>query len=149
MKLKFHDSTIIELTLSERNLLSLLTKCYIVDSARTLESGDVFAADGEKLIGVFRVVAEKDEDHYEGREYPPGKMHPTTEAMLSIIKQYLVLPKPEILNFNQAMARVQEVFPEVAAETAEGQLVLYTNMAYDLDENGMQKDPVQLTKYEP
>ena len=59
-------------TLSKRNLLALLHKLEMAGSFRTLISPD------EKLA----ISVETDEEHYGGRDHPPGEMHPQTEAFL-------------------------------------------------------------------
>ncbi len=63
------------ITLSQRNLLSLLAKLagFPAGSACTI----TFAGeDGPSLV----VHAEPDEEHYAARLAPPGRMHPETEA---------------------------------------------------------------------
>lgn len=70
------NGPVIGVWLSERNLLSLLTKLYEEDSARTLVSPN----------NDFVVTAEHDADHYDGRLAPPGPMHPRTEAVLKAIR---------------------------------------------------------------
>lgn len=74
-----------EIKLSERNLLSLLSKLHTPGSACTLESNDLWYGDVEGY-GSFRVIAESDGVHYDGREFPPGAMHPHTEEILKFIK---------------------------------------------------------------
>jgi len=69
-------------TLSERNLKTLLTKLQWPESARTIGSNDVYV-DGKMVWGeTFDVVAESDEQHYGNRPAPPGPMHPKTEEDL-------------------------------------------------------------------
>ena len=63
------------ITLSQRNLLTLLAKLegFPPRSACTITfPGD----DGPSLV----VHAESDEEHYATRTAPPGRMHPDTEA---------------------------------------------------------------------
>lgn len=56
----------VEVVLSRRNLLSLLSKLDHDWSARTIFNGDIV------------VRAEEDDEHYGDRT--PGQMHPATEA---------------------------------------------------------------------
>lgn len=84
----------VEGVLSERNLLSLLDKLYWEESARTLTSEDCYVTneEGERVqVGhiQFRMVSEKDEDHYADRpgQYRGG-MHPKTEQTLRTIREH-------------------------------------------------------------
>jgi hypothetical protein len=71
-------------TLSERNLKSLLVKLQ-QPSWRTIVSNHVYRADGTPLTNVLLVVrGEHDDVHYADRE-PPGPMHPNTEQALRLI----------------------------------------------------------------
>jgi len=63
----------IEITLSRRNLLSLLHKLEMPGSARTIVK---YSEDGEEVY----VIAETDEIVYADR--PPGNMHPETEQFV-------------------------------------------------------------------
>lgn len=69
-----------KVTLSERNLLVLLSKLYTDGSACTLVNNDVLE-DGEQAGGYFAVSAQKDDVHYIDRP-PPGEMHPLAEAVV-------------------------------------------------------------------
>ncbi len=62
----------IEIVLSKRNLLTLLSKLEWPDSAKTITDGDIY------------VRAESDEIHYKDRD--PGPMHPRTEIDLLLNK---------------------------------------------------------------
>lgn len=76
MKLDIEDR-LVRVTLSKRNLLSLLTKLDMQGSHRT-----IFTLDNPHAVLV--VTAETDEQHYGDREYPPGEMHPQTEADIAV-----------------------------------------------------------------
>ena len=67
----------VEITLSQRNLLTLLAKLagFPPGSACTI----TFPCDDGPLLVVH---AESDEEHYGTRPTPPGPMHPETEARL-------------------------------------------------------------------
>jgi hypothetical protein len=78
----------LEVTLSERNLLVLLSKLYTPGSARTL----VVAADIPSAFQEVLIRAEPDELHYAdpvrgGR--PPGRMHPVAEIACAALKDAL------------------------------------------------------------
>ena len=64
-------------TLSRRNLLTLLAKLEIPGSSRTIIKPD----------GTY-VIAEPDELHYQGR-VPPGPMTPETEEIATVIDHAL------------------------------------------------------------
>ena len=66
------------LVLSERNLLSLLTKLNQAGSARTIES----PAEAD-----FSVSSETDIEHYGARGYGPGPMHPATERLVALLRE--------------------------------------------------------------
>ena len=69
------DGRTLTVTLSRRNLLSLLQKLDgMGDSARTLFRD---CDNGWRVV----VTAEPDAQHYEGRQ--PGVMHPLTEAAIT------------------------------------------------------------------
>jgi hypothetical protein len=70
------------LFLSERNLLSLLTKLHTEGSQCTIEGGDDCMLDDYPM----RVKAEPDDVHYGGREYGPGLMHPVTEQLVKALR---------------------------------------------------------------
>lgn len=87
MKLQFKPGKV-EVTLSERNLLTMLDKLQWEDSSREIQSNDVRNPDGEYLNGIlFCLHAETDEEHYGRRLDPPGAMHPDTEAALAALKR--------------------------------------------------------------
>lgn len=65
-------------TLSRRNLLSLLHKLDMPGSARTLRS-----ANCQQQGWVLEVRCEDDEEHYGARGFGPGEMHPETEDFLA------------------------------------------------------------------
>jgi hypothetical protein len=67
-----------KVVLSERNLLTLLTKLYTPGSACEIKGG-------EDALGLS-VHAEPDTVHYGGREVPAGRMHPGTERVLRAIQ---------------------------------------------------------------
>ena len=75
MRLELREDGGIQLTLSRRNLLTLLRKLdgHPADSKCTIEGGDDAA-------GVF-VKAEEDDVHYADR--PAGRMHPETEMHIT------------------------------------------------------------------
>jgi len=73
---------VIEVVLSERNLLSLFSKLFIEDSARTLYNGDV--PDGY----VLKLVAEDDDTHYESPTRMgarAGFIHPDTQNLVNAL----------------------------------------------------------------
>lgn len=80
---KYDGRVQVRVTLSRRNLLSLLHKLDLAGSARRIENDYVFqyAQPSDDYILVLRV--EDDEQHYEGRPVPPGVMHPETEAFIA------------------------------------------------------------------
>lgn len=76
--------------LSERNLLSLLSKLYTKGSYVGMYSNDCLFAythegDPEPVSGLLIVRGQTDKEHYEDREEPPGEMHPVTEIMLVVL----------------------------------------------------------------
>ena len=75
------DAPQVVVTLSERNLQTLLHKLTVPTSARTLVSQDVWADRTLQPHGMLVVVAERDETHYAKR--PPGRVHPHTELALA------------------------------------------------------------------
>jgi len=86
-RLEIKDWGGLELILSERNLLSLLSKLYTPGSAAAIVIGDVPPGYNSLLIS-----AERDEKHYssESREgEPAGIMHPVTERVLAAIRTIL------------------------------------------------------------
>ena len=73
--MRLDDNTLV---LSERNLLTLLTKLYTEGSACEIGGGEDCP---------MSVRAEPDEVHYGQREYGPGPMHPTTERIMAAVKE--------------------------------------------------------------
>jgi hypothetical protein len=81
------DKRVLDIALSERNLLVLLAKLYTPGSACTVTSGDV-----PDDVGYARIRVEPDEYHYQvpTREgAPPGAMHPLSEAVATVVKAIL------------------------------------------------------------
>lgn len=74
MRVERLASGALKVVLSRRNLLTLLTKMSLGDSACTIgvltDQGTVF------------VQSEADSQHYDSRTYAPGDMAPVTEAMI-------------------------------------------------------------------
>jgi hypothetical protein len=68
------DLHVAEITLSRRNLRTMLQKLDMAGSARTIYS------DGWGPDGTWRLIlcSEDDDEHYRDRK-PPGPMHPQTE----------------------------------------------------------------------
>lgn len=84
MRVEIHDG-VLTFVVSERNLISMLSKLYTPGSARTIESVDVPA----NFKGM-RLCAEEDTVHYASPTRmgaPAGPMHPTTERIVQTIKQ--------------------------------------------------------------
>jgi hypothetical protein len=86
MKLELIDArdcgTVVVVTLSLRNVLSLLHKVELPGSARMLMSGHGYR-EGELADDLLLLVCvEDDGEHYRGRE-GPGVMHPETERFIS------------------------------------------------------------------
>lgn len=77
MRLDHDHRPVPTLVLSERNLLTLLTKLYTEGSLCTIGGGEDCP---------MRVKAEPDEVHYGTREVPPGPMHPVTERILEVVR---------------------------------------------------------------
>ena len=73
MKVKHFNGNLIIVSLSKKNLLTLLSKLGREDSSRTLVKD---MKDGVRLF----VVAEPDEEHY--GTTTPGKMHPKDEQFV-------------------------------------------------------------------
>jgi len=72
------------LTLSERNLRSLLAKLGDPASQRTLVCGDCWR-DGQPVDDLTVLVrCERDERHYDRRAEPPGSVHPRTEMAIEL-----------------------------------------------------------------
>jgi len=69
-------------TLSRRNLLTLLHKLDMPGSARTITNSDCHLNHEltDRLLLILR--AEDDEKHYSERLEPPGPMHPASEAFV-------------------------------------------------------------------
>jgi hypothetical protein len=79
MRLDRADSEVVQVTLSRRNLLSLLAK---VDGHPAVSSGAIiFPGTGAEPTLV--VVSESDSVHYAKRT-GPGPMHPATEAWIRV-----------------------------------------------------------------
>jgi hypothetical protein len=81
------DRPVLDIALSERNLIILLSKLYTSGSKCSFTNGDVPA---EFAYATFR--AEPDEFHYafptrEGG--PPGPMHPIAELVHAAVKDML------------------------------------------------------------
>jgi hypothetical protein len=66
----------VEVALSERNLITLLNKVRREGSLRTLEIDLPVDDCGETAVLRLKVVAETDEEHYAGRDAPPGEVWP-------------------------------------------------------------------------
>lgn len=82
MRLDLHPG-VVTVTLSRRNLQSLLVKLDQPWSRRAILSKNVHNELGELVAGLVLVVqAQEDEPHYSSREEPPGPMHPATEWAL-------------------------------------------------------------------
>lgn len=85
----------VEVVLSRRNLLALLHKLDMPDSARQIENNDCWEDGkqtpyypGEELGSdlprtVLVLRCEDDDEHYGRREAGPGIMHPDTEAFVT------------------------------------------------------------------
>lgn len=70
----------VKITLSRRNLLALLHKLEMEDSARRIENGDCYI-EGELADSLALVFcSEEDEEHYRHRR--AGVMLPDTEAFI-------------------------------------------------------------------
>ena len=66
-----------QVTLSRRNLLALLHRLEMADSATIIKpSGDI-------------IVAETDEIHYRNRPKGPGRMHPDNEQFVADMEEAL------------------------------------------------------------
>jgi hypothetical protein len=75
---------VLDIALSERNLIVLLSKLYTPGSACELINGDVPAA-----FAYARFRSEPDELHYAfptRNGAPPGRMHPVAEAALVAVR---------------------------------------------------------------
>ncbi|MGE3413608.1 MAG: hypothetical protein AB7L91_15430 [Dehalococcoidia bacterium] len=74
---------LVMVTLSRRNLRSLLHKLDWPESARAITNGDCYR-DGEPIGDVLLVLrAEDDDEHYAARPDPRGLMHPRTELAIT------------------------------------------------------------------
>lgn len=81
------DKPALDIALSERNLIILLSKLYTPGSRCSFQNGDV---PSEFAHATFR--AEPDAYHYASptREgAPPGPMHPLAELVNAVVKQAL------------------------------------------------------------
>ena len=75
MNLDLSKPGVVEVRLSRRNLLALLTKLDMDGSARTLElPGEGY------VVPLLRVIAEDDGPHYAALQRQPGVLHPQTES---------------------------------------------------------------------
>jgi hypothetical protein len=86
-RIEITDNGVLDIVLSERNLLSLLSKLYTPGSACELHGGDV--PDGFRFV---RLRGQIDEVHYVSPTRlgaPAGEMHPVTETILNAIKEAL------------------------------------------------------------
>lgn len=97
MRVDYLSLDVVEVALSERNLIALLNKVRRSGSHRTLVFNEPVEDDGalpgEKPQHVRLVVkAEPDAQHYEGREYPPGEVAP--EDLLEPAERR---PSPEVV----------------------------------------------------
>ena len=79
MRLDGFEPRLIAITLSRRNLLTLLAK---LDGYPSKSACSIYLP-GEGFDPTIFVHAEPDEVHYGTRPEPPGAMHPDTEARLS------------------------------------------------------------------
>ena len=69
-------------TLSRRNLLTLLHKLDMPGSMRMLANRDSYI-DGNAVTSLLLLLrAEDDPEHYATRVSPPGPVHPVTEAFI-------------------------------------------------------------------
>jgi hypothetical protein len=76
------ERTDVVVTLSRRNLLSLLHKLEMRGSRRTIANNDAYV-DGVAAAGLLLVLqAEDDESHYGARIAPPGPVHPATQRFI-------------------------------------------------------------------
>lgn len=105
MKLDLHDpgaddklfispkaNTVIEVRLSERNLLSFLSKLYEEDSARTMYNTVVYVDGKLSDTMVLKLVAEKDEEHYKDPDRqgsPAGQVTPSTDSLIGKVREVL------------------------------------------------------------
>ena len=92
--MNFDDERRVEVTLSRRNLLSLLHKLDLPDSTRQLENNSSYEdgietplrPEGEQVNQPPRTTlvlrCEDDEEHYAKRPDRPGPMHPATERFV-------------------------------------------------------------------
>lgn len=83
-----------ELKLSERNLLALLVKLYQDGSQVTIYNNVVDVAEGFPDSIIFKLVAEKDDVHYDdaargGAQGAAGRMNPGTEEFAAKVKAYM------------------------------------------------------------
>ena len=81
---------VIEIALSERNLLSLLSKLYEPDSLCTITNNVIDDGAGKNIIGNVAIRAEKDDVHYADparRGSAPGQMSPKTERIVKLLQK--------------------------------------------------------------
>jgi hypothetical protein len=69
-------------TLSRRNLLTLLHKLDMRGSARTLTNGDCYLNFVPTDLLTLVLRAEDDDAHYGERREPPGPLHPASEGFV-------------------------------------------------------------------
>jgi hypothetical protein len=82
--MNFDGERRVEVTLSRRNLLALLQKVDMPDSARQIENTDCFEDGVQTPLPPTTLVlrCEDDDEHYAKRELGPGIMHPDTEQFV-------------------------------------------------------------------
>jgi hypothetical protein len=79
------DHLLVSVTLSRRNLLTLLHKLELPRPLRNLENGDCWI-NGEQAPYPqvqLDLRGEEDAEHYGRRGFPPGPMSPDTEAFIA------------------------------------------------------------------
>lgn len=76
---------VVRVTLSERNLLTLLVKLHQPWSARTIFGRYPCVGQEHREDLLLVVHAQSDAAHYAERE-PPGAMHPATEAIVASLR---------------------------------------------------------------
>lgn len=88
MRIEIKDD-VLDIVISERNLLTLLTKLYTPGSACEIGNGDV--PEGFRKAWL---KAEKDDVHYasatrQSSQGVAGQMHPVTEKVLAAVKKII------------------------------------------------------------
>lgn len=101
MRLEIDDRCphVVDIVLSERNLLTMLTKLYTPASNRMIVNGDVGDALRDKGILYGCLKVEPDDVHYasetrRSNQGTPGEMHADTERVLALIKDALMGEQP-------------------------------------------------------